>query len=239
MLTQAMTGLETALEKKLTEKKSTYDVPKPFLYVWIALSTLGNLTGIASICDGIVEWVGIFGQYITFYQENIRAPINDFLSSIWLHFIFEMPAWMGDYFVILGAYATSMALFGLMEGKNASVFSLVIATLKLPQMILVTARARKVGNFRLMALVTLCFFVAFFLMWVMAFFFPFIHLFTVVFILLATGKFPKGIYKTATWYVAGTVSVFLVALALNFQIKEICADIAPQDRNGFCVLMMG
>ncbi len=132
-----------------------------------------------------------------------------------------------------------MALFGLIEGKDASVFSLIGATLKLPRLIIMTLKAKKAGNARLMALITLFFFVGFFFVWVVAFFFPFIHLFTVVFILLATGRFPKGIYRTATWYVGGTVSVFLVVLALNFQVKALCADISPQDRNSFCVLMMG
>jgi hypothetical protein len=52
-----------------------------WLYVGLVISGLLNLTGLASIVDGLVTWAHFFRDIIDVYRTVIREPRQDFRGS--------------------------------------------------------------------------------------------------------------------------------------------------------------
>ena len=47
----------------------------PIVYLWLALSLLLNVSGIASIVDGFVHWASFFKDFLDIYRAWIREPL--------------------------------------------------------------------------------------------------------------------------------------------------------------------
>jgi hypothetical protein len=76
----------------------------PFLYLWLALSTLLNISGIASIVDGLVHWVHFFRDFLDIYRTWIREPISWAVHLMWPSWWPRIPKWMFDVFVVWAAF---------------------------------------------------------------------------------------------------------------------------------------
>jgi hypothetical protein len=72
----------------------------PFIYVWLALSILINVSGIGSIVDGFVHWVGFFRDFLDIYRTLIHEPISWAAHLIWPSSWPKIPLWAFDVFVI-------------------------------------------------------------------------------------------------------------------------------------------
>ena len=71
---------------------------------WLALSVLLNLTGIASIVDGLVQWAAFFQNIIEFYRTTIRAPIAGLVAVVWPAGWPPIPGWCFDVLIIWSAF---------------------------------------------------------------------------------------------------------------------------------------
>ncbi len=72
----------------------------PFLYLWLALSVLLNVSGIASIVDGFVHWVSFFRDFLDIYRHLIREPLSWAVYLVWPCWWWKIPPWVFDLFVI-------------------------------------------------------------------------------------------------------------------------------------------
>jgi hypothetical protein len=76
----------------------------PFLYFWFALSLLLNISGISSIVDGFVHWVGFFRDALDIYRGWIREPLSLVAHLVWPLGWPKIPGWVFDLFVILSTF---------------------------------------------------------------------------------------------------------------------------------------
>jgi hypothetical protein len=75
----------------------------PFLYLWLALSMLLNVAGVASIVDGLVHWAIFFKDFLNIYRVWIRGPISWAAHIIWPASWPKIPTWGYDLLVIWSA----------------------------------------------------------------------------------------------------------------------------------------
>ena len=76
----------------------------PLSYFWLTLSILLNLTGIASIVDGMVEWAGFFQNIVELYRETVRAPLAELVATVWPAGWPQIPGWCFDILIIWSAF---------------------------------------------------------------------------------------------------------------------------------------
>ena len=218
-------------------------MPKFFFYVWLPISTLLNVVGLASICDDLIAWTGIIREYLDFYQYYIRSPVQSALSRIWLDFFVEMPSWFADYFVILSTYLTALTLHSLAEKEESanlqdrkhnskvSGFMIIKGVLIFPLLIYLFIKAKltarrakgfaRIGAAQAPALILLV------LALVIVFYFmilllPVLHLFTTLFALAIYGKMPGGMYRTFNAYLLATFLLLGILIVINSQISKVC-----------------
>jgi hypothetical protein len=72
----------------------------PFLYLWLALSMLLNVAGIASIVDGLVHWAAFLKDFLGVYRTWIRQPISWAVHVIWPAYWPKIPLWGFDLIVV-------------------------------------------------------------------------------------------------------------------------------------------
>ena len=72
-----------------------------WLYVGLVISGLLNLTGMASIVDGLVTWAHFFREIIDVYRTVIREPLAYVGNHIWP--FGHIPHWVFDVFVLWSA----------------------------------------------------------------------------------------------------------------------------------------
>lgn len=71
-----------------------------FIYLWLGLSLLLNISGMASIVDGLVQWVSFLKDLLGIYQTWIREPISWIVHLVWPPSWPKIPTWALDIFVI-------------------------------------------------------------------------------------------------------------------------------------------
>ncbi len=69
-----------------------------WIYVWLGVSGLLNLSGMSSIIDGFVVWTKFFRDFIDIYRAMIRQPLAWIGQFIWP--FGPIPGWVFDVFVI-------------------------------------------------------------------------------------------------------------------------------------------
>ncbi len=79
-----------------------------WLYVGLGISGLLNLTGMASIVDGLVIWAEFFRDFIDTYRWAIRDPLAYIGNAIWPFGM--IPSWVFDVFVIYSALFLALNL---------------------------------------------------------------------------------------------------------------------------------
>ncbi len=80
--------------------------------VWDIFSMLGGIVGLASMSEGIINWIDFFETIVFFYQQNIRPVI------IWIPNLFDWQTWVADYIFVGALFVSSRtrAAFQMMEG---------------------------------------------------------------------------------------------------------------------------
>ena len=72
----------------------------PLLYLWLALSMLLNVAGVASIVDGLVHWAAFFKDFLNIYRAFVREPITWGAHLIWPVSWPKIPGWGFDLLII-------------------------------------------------------------------------------------------------------------------------------------------
>jgi hypothetical protein len=83
-----------------SESKKRRDI---VIYLWLVLSALLNISGIASIVDGLVHWTAFLKDLLSIYRAWIREPISWVVYLAWPSWWPKIPAWVFDVFVIWSA----------------------------------------------------------------------------------------------------------------------------------------
>lgn len=81
-----------------------------WLYVGLVISGLLNLTGLASIVDGLVIWTHFFRDIIDVYRTVIREPLAYVGNHLWP--FGHIPHWAFDVFVLWSALFLAGNIFG-------------------------------------------------------------------------------------------------------------------------------
>jgi hypothetical protein len=69
-----------------------------WLYFWLGISGLLNISGMASIVDGLVVWAEFFRNFIDVYRWAVRDPLAYVGNAIWPFGI--LPGWVFDIVVL-------------------------------------------------------------------------------------------------------------------------------------------
>jgi len=93
-------------------------IPKPYLIIWLALSTLLNLLGIASIIQGFVDWAGFLAQAVHTYQQLVRDPVLSVVLHVWPPSWPKFPGWLVDLLIIQSSFFISNRLFMAFEPEK-------------------------------------------------------------------------------------------------------------------------
>jgi hypothetical protein len=93
-------------------------IPKPYLIIYLILSAVLNILGIASLVDGVVSWAGFAAQIITTYRAYFREPILHFLIFFWPSGWPRIPGWVIDILVIQSSFFISYRLFMSFEKRK-------------------------------------------------------------------------------------------------------------------------
>jgi hypothetical protein len=81
---------------------------RPFICVWLAISVLLNVSGMASIVDGFVVWGGFIQDFIGLYRHWIREPTHGVLQLLWPWG--PLPRWVADWALIGGSFSVANSI---------------------------------------------------------------------------------------------------------------------------------
>ncbi len=88
-----------------------------WIYVWLGVSGLLNLSGMASLVDGFVTWANFFRNIIDVYRATIREPLAWIGHQIWP--FGPIPGWVFDVVVFWAALLLAVNIWLYIEdGKT-------------------------------------------------------------------------------------------------------------------------
>jgi hypothetical protein len=90
----------------------------PFLYLWLALSTLLNLTGMASIVQGFIDWAQFLAEFINLYRVSVREPLSWAAHLAWPSSWPRIPGLVIDWLCVSAGFFLAMNIFGLIRDKQ-------------------------------------------------------------------------------------------------------------------------
>jgi hypothetical protein len=99
------------------DMKSTGGMPVILQYIWLGLTVILTLTGLASIVDGLIVWADFIAQLIQVYESTLRDPIARFIEAIWPAGWPRIPKTLFDLLVIWSSFFTALRLFWAREGQ--------------------------------------------------------------------------------------------------------------------------
>ena len=124
-------------------------IPKPYLVLWLALSMLLNILGIASIVEGAVTWLGFVAELIATYRKFLREPLLFIAGFFWLTSWPRIPPWTADVLKIQSSFFISYRLFMAFEKRR---YLIVFRQVKILQPVLVFLFGPVVPFFQLLRL---------------------------------------------------------------------------------------
>jgi hypothetical protein len=124
-------------------------IPKPYLVLWLALSMLLNILGIASIVDGAVTWLGFVAELIATYRKFLREPLLFVAELFWPASWPRIPRWTADVLIVQSSFFISYRLFMDFEKRR---YLIVFREAKILQPVLVFLFGPVVPFFQLLRL---------------------------------------------------------------------------------------
>lgn len=97
---------------------SGWQIPKPYLAVYLVLSALLNVLGLASIVGDFVTWAGFLAAAIDVYHQYLRDPILTMVLYFWPPAWPKFPHWAIDLFIIQSSFFISYRLFMAFEKER-------------------------------------------------------------------------------------------------------------------------
>lgn len=93
-------------------------IPKPYLVVYLALSALLNVLGLASIVEDVFKWAGFLAEATNIYHQFLRDPILKAVMYFWPAAWPRIPSWAIDLFIIQSSFFISYRLFMAFEKER-------------------------------------------------------------------------------------------------------------------------
>ena len=93
-------------------------IPKPYLVMWLALSMMLNILGIASIVDGAIVWAGFAAEIIATYHKFLRQPLLHAMQFFWPTSWPTIPPWAADILIVQSSFFISFRLFMAFEKER-------------------------------------------------------------------------------------------------------------------------
>jgi hypothetical protein len=87
-----------------------------WLYIWLGISGLLNISGMASIVEGFVTWAKFFREFIDAYRWAIRDPLAHLGNAIWP--LGHIPGWVFDVFVLYSGLFLALNIFAYRERRE-------------------------------------------------------------------------------------------------------------------------
>ncbi len=106
-----------------TEKYSLGPVAK----LWLLVSVLINVSGIASIMDGFFRWHGFFRDFLDLYRAWIRGPVSWALHLAWPASWPHIPETLIDLLIVWSGFFLATNIYFLKEEKKLLVAGLIEA----------------------------------------------------------------------------------------------------------------
>jgi len=119
------------------------------LVIYIALSALLNVLGLASIVDGVITWTGFLAEVINIYHQMLRDPILRSVMFFWPATWPKIPGWIIDLLIIQSSFFISYRLFMAFEQER---YLLVFRQVRILQPLLVFLGGPFVPFFQLLRL---------------------------------------------------------------------------------------
>ena len=92
-------------------------MPVILQYVWLGLTVILTLTGLASIVDGFVVWADFIAQIIQVYKSTLRDPIARLVDIAWPQGWPRIPKMAFDLLIVWSSFFTALRLFWAREGR--------------------------------------------------------------------------------------------------------------------------
>ncbi len=93
-------------------------IPRLYLVIYLALSAILNILGIASLVDGVVSWAGFAAQIVATYRAYLREPILHVVIFFWPNNWPRIPGWVIDILIIQSSFFISYRLFMAFETRK-------------------------------------------------------------------------------------------------------------------------
>jgi hypothetical protein len=116
----------------------------PFLYVWLAVSTLLNVSGMASIVEGLVIWTDFLKQAIDLYRVWIRDPISWTVHLVWPAWWPKIPAWVFDWACVSAGFLLAVNVFNV-EAHGRTLLGTMISRARDPHRNVIAPKEALVG----------------------------------------------------------------------------------------------
>jgi hypothetical protein len=94
-----------------------------WLYLWLAISVIGNIIGLSSLVEGVVTWAAFFKDIIDLYREYIRGPIAFIGNHLWP--FGKIPGWVFDFLIVYLLFYISANIASILRYKKSFISSLV------------------------------------------------------------------------------------------------------------------
>ncbi len=100
----------------------------PVEHVWLGLSIVLNILGIASIAEDTLKWKSFLASLLYFYRRYVTDVIHHLLSLIWPEtWLFPLPYAISDLFVIMAGFFAA-ANFYTIQTEGTSVVARIWTT---------------------------------------------------------------------------------------------------------------
>ncbi len=96
---------------------STEGMPVLLQYIWLGLTIVLTLTGLASIVDGFVAWADFITQILQVYKSTLRDPVARLVDIAWPPGWLRIPKMLFDLLIIWSSFFTGLRLFWAREGR--------------------------------------------------------------------------------------------------------------------------
>ncbi len=93
-------------------------IPKPYLIIYLVLSAILNILGIASLVEDAISWAGFAARIVATYRAYLREPILQIVVLFWPHNWAKIPGWVIDILIIQSSFFISYRLFMAFETRR-------------------------------------------------------------------------------------------------------------------------
>jgi hypothetical protein len=92
-------------------------MPLLLQYIWIGMTIILTVTGLASIVDGVVVWADFIAQILQVYKSTLRDPLAQAINMLWPTGWPRVPKSFFDFAIVWSSFFSGLRLFWSREGR--------------------------------------------------------------------------------------------------------------------------